>query len=1062
MSVTTAFALRRNYTGSVYGGTPTWLQFQVPTMRVRDRPRPRALLGNNLACGDGITGPANTASPAVQAVNTWTSTFVPQGATPNAYTTTVTPSTACQNITVANSDGNWLIAYLAWDSANFAAQPMSPSVGDDAHNLWEPLGTALTTSLCSVTIWAAPAARPAQTVYVSANAATTVRAAVIQEFTGLAAGLAVTGYQSAAVSGTAQAAATAALPAPPAAALVLTCGAYDNAAYSTTAVLTGGGWNTPVNLPSQNTGYGYDLILGTSWQVTTGAATARWQPAAAGNGTSLDVTAVTAGVLTAQPPPAQLSANWPLIQLQAALGTAGGGPAGQNTPPDQRIWADISGRLLSWDETRGAQYELDQIQAAQVNAQLDNHDGALTPRPPWAITATGNSANATTITVSVPDAAQVTVSDWFQIYPTSQTYPYSGAGTPQAAVFQVTAVNTATGLVTFTPAAASPPVTGNVAQSGSLAPVPLGQVTSYVPVRLLHTWNGRTSVSFGGYSERWPQDWNPDSWWQQSHAIFTDVWSLINGQMRTIGQAEILNDGPVAYWPLGDDNGTAAAPTLAAANIAATSYGQLIVRQSKYGTGGATYSFGSSSGTGAPSGSNTWRQQGLAATETSQGYTLFFQPASPYQPLPLTITGWFEVDAAAPSGPVLMSVKSFAGPIAQVSIAAETGYLTFSWWDRFSGQQFEITVNASQNWGNGTWFMVTMQLTQSSWDVIINGGLDLGLNGIADLPPYWGWVSFCGQADANYSGYMYNGGVAHCALFNYLVSPLRVLTEYLATAGALAETPGVNVSGDTCGRRIERLLEAGGYTGPKCVDVTSTTDNPNLTVPATDTSGQQASAAVQAVSESDGGVLFIAGDGNLFYRSAAANYCRPAAWTLGELTSAGEIPYLPDASLDFDPTHIANDISLQQLGGPVITPGSALSPFIAASKAQFGDITYTPTVYLADTQKVTDLANWVAQTQGAPAMRVYQVTVDAAKTVAAWPMVLHADIGDVVIFHRRNPNMGPPVITLTTIIIKLQRSLTWSSGTGTLKLVLSPYYAAALSTNSATYGYPNGTVRLAR
>ena len=142
---------------------------------------------------------------------------------------------------------------------------------------------------------------------------------------------------------------------------------------------------------------------------------------------------------------------------------------------------------------------------------------------------------------------------------------------------------------------------------------------------------------------------------------------------------------------------------------------------------------------------------------------MFFQPASPYQALPLTVTGWFEVDAAAPSGPVLMIVKSLAGPIAQVSVAPATGYLTFSWWDRFSGQRFDITVDADQNWANSTWFTVTMQLTPSSWNVIINGGLATGLSGIADLPPYWGWVSFCGQADANYTGYMYNGGVAHCA-----------------------------------------------------------------------------------------------------------------------------------------------------------------------------------------------------------------------------------------------------------------------------------------------------------
>jgi hypothetical protein len=119
-------------------------------------------------------------------------------------------------------------------------------------------------------------------------------------------------------------------------------------------------------------------------------------------------------------------------------------------------------------------------------------------------------------------------------------------------------------------------------------------------------------------------------------------------------------------------------------------------------------------------------------------------------------------------------------------------------------------------------------------------------------------------------------------------------------------------------------------------------------------------------------------------------------------------------------------------------------------------------VFLYDLDAVGDLANWITELHGAAQLRVEQVTVDAAKTTAAWPLVLWGDVGDIVLFHRRPISGGAPALSISTQVLKLHRTLEWSTGTAKLQLTLSPYYGNALATNSAAFGFPNGSVILAR
>lgn len=82
--------------------------------------------------------------------------------------------------------------------------------------------------------------------------------------------------------------------------------------------------------------------------------------------------------LTPQTQPATVNAEWPYLKLEAAFGFP------SSTPPDQLQYVDISNRLLAATVKRGRQYELNSLEAGEVDFILRNDDGYLTP---------GNSAS---------------------------------------------------------------------------------------------------------------------------------------------------------------------------------------------------------------------------------------------------------------------------------------------------------------------------------------------------------------------------------------------------------------------------------------------------------------------------------------------------------------------------------------------------------------------------------------------------------------------------------------------------------------------------------------------
>ena len=164
------------------------------------------------------------------------------------------------------------------------------------------------------------------------------------------------------------------------------------------------------------------------------------------------------------PVPADQNPAWPYTLFEAAFG------AGFNTANSELTWTDLTTRLWSWDEITGIQYQLGQLQATNLNLEIDNFDGALTPvSDPWSFSTSGTPSTTSYFTVTTADAADISVGDGFTDTVNAGTFfVVTNIGAPSGGLVNVT----------FTPAAGSVMTSDTVSQAtprrGDPDPAPRG------------------------------------------------------------------------------------------------------------------------------------------------------------------------------------------------------------------------------------------------------------------------------------------------------------------------------------------------------------------------------------------------------------------------------------------------------------------------------------------------------------------------------------------------------------------------------------------------------------
>lgn len=630
--------------------------------------------------------------------------------------------------------------------------------------------------------------------------------------------------------------------------------------------------------------------------------------------------------------------------------------------------------------------------------------------------------------------------------------------------------------------------------SGSLIPPGTGSFTgidSGCPFRMRMIWPSSATpymVPFSGYIQKWPQQWDPETQRGITSVALVDAWNYVNGNLQPILIQEILNDAPLYYWPMTDAGSSGQASNLANGQAA-----PLFVTRSKFGAGNNTEGFGqNSAGLLGAQGtllltssvreqaqSGMWGQTLATATNTTQGYSLTINTGSfPLITNGLTIEWWFQIAAPFQTGSLLSricDVSNINGSGWNVFVGqpspAGAGQLFFDASGPNTTGSFVTmsTANYQQNGVGMTHCAVTF--TRTTYTLYVNGQITAQGSFATTLNRRITTISFNGLAGTpdeallgNFSESFYSGFTAHAAIFSGALSPGRIATHYNAGINAM--------TGDSASARIERLMQGGGYLGPRVI-LQDTGDAVTPMASCQDVSGQPAAGSITNIVQSTvPSILAVASTGDLVYRAKQDAYNQSVQWVLGDKPSLGELPYSPqDFLVDYDPTRIINDVQLTQLDNQdIVLPAASIGS--AASQAQYGDCTYWATGYCEGdlTSPLTfgpgllDLANWIGASNLKPTLRPASVTVDAASFPIAWPFVGQVQPGDIVTVNRRPPTAANLVLSFTGRVSQVARTINQGLGesTATCTVMIDPVPELfALTADDSTRGQLNGTNVLA-
>ena len=324
------------------------------------------------ASGSGLV----TLAGAIVVVNQWAAAFSQpaslQNMPPALQSTVIALDTATSvgDGSGTPAAGNWLFLIAGWNQAGLP--PATVGNADDIHSFWRPGDVTSSTWAVSAaagntrtSVWYTPnLARVPGNTYTAPNGVMAGMACLVIEVSGLGPWDVVTGISTAYAARSASL--TLALPAPAASAFTIAAVCGDNTAASQS--LAPSGWTTLHTVAATNgTDHSCDAVLTSAVIPASGALSVTATSSAS------DLSGVIIGVeaAAASPIPATQNPDWPLVIFEAAFG------GGFQTPPDQLTWYDLSDRLWSWDETTGVQYQLGDLQATNLDLELDNFDNAL-------------------------------------------------------------------------------------------------------------------------------------------------------------------------------------------------------------------------------------------------------------------------------------------------------------------------------------------------------------------------------------------------------------------------------------------------------------------------------------------------------------------------------------------------------------------------------------------------------------------------------------------------------------------------------------------------------------
>jgi hypothetical protein len=540
---------------------------------------------------------------------------------------------------------------------------------------------------------------------------------------------------------------------------------------------------------------------------------------------------------------------------------------------------------------------------------------------------------------------------------------------------------------------------------------------------------------FTGWIERWPSKWGNGGQYGKISATVVDTMALLSeGQLSDPLTEEIEYALATYCYPLSDPAGASQATE------ANGMYPPLNVLSTTFANG--TLTFGNDI-TAANSSTGIFTAGGVDPTVVE------IIPASSPNSVNVVGTSYLSLSESGITGPV--SPGAYTRMIAFCSTAPFAVNQAYTLWSAYdnvaggTGNTFQIGVEWGTTASTGSVYgahrvgglLASNILTPSgfnpcdgNWHLImfgynsVTGQVMISVDGqYSSITSSIGLLftnavvdSIGGNIWSNNQGVnQFQGFLAYAAEFPTVLTSTEVSNIYDAWYNAC--------SGESATARYARILRYAKYTGP------ANLGNGVLTTdmgPATDLDGSDALTCLENVVVSENGTHYVAANGTLTFTGRGFRYNRPQpSFIFGENAAAGELPY-EDLELDYDPTHLANDITVTQNFS-----SQNFYAINAASQLEYFDRTMTRTVNVNNPLEVQACAYFLAWRYGQPLTRVSSLTLNPAATAGLWAACLSIDVNTCIQVNRRPP--GCPEISLLLWVENRQ----WTLGDdGKAKLVL--------------------------